>query len=75
MTESGKIKRSLDYEEGDFVQVTKGRLAGEIAVITDIRLSRKQNGLAYNVMTSGGETAQLAAIHMRFLRHADEAEK
>lgn len=75
MSESREIKRALDYMEGDFVQITKGSRAGEIAVITDIRLSRKQNGLAYQVMTSGGDLTQLSAVHMRFLRHADGKEE
>ena len=75
MSESMDVKRALDYSEGDFVQITKGANAGEIAVITDIRLSRKQNGLTYQVMTSGGELIQLSALKIRFLRHADGKEE
>jgi ribosomal protein S4E len=69
------LKRALDYMENDLVQITHGKHAGELAVITEIRLSRKQNGLIYQVMTSGGDMARLSGMHIRFLRHADGKEK
>jgi ribosomal protein S4E len=70
--ESEKLRRAIDYSEGDYVQVTAGENAGEIGIIMAIMLSKKGDGLVYHVRTSKRDSIVLTALNMRFLRHGDE---
>ncbi len=73
MSESAEIKRALDYQIGDLVQVTSGENAGMMGRIAEIRLSSKGQFLVYEVYSKITDKLYLfRGDHIRFLSHQDE---
>ena len=71
MSESVEIKRALDYQIGDLVQVTTGKNAGMIGRIVDIRLFPEGYILQY-IIHSKGEFYKYRGENIRFLSHQED---
>ncbi len=73
MSESEKIRKMLDYEIGDLVQVIHGENTGSLGQITNIRLSSHQKFLIYEVyIKDAGRTAFFRGDFIRFLSHQEK---
>jgi ribosomal protein S4E len=73
MSESAEIKRALDYQIGDLVQILTGEKAGSLGRILNIRLSTRHKFLVYEVyVKSDDRLYDYRGDHIRFLSHQDE---
>ena len=75
--ETPELRRKLDFNVGDFVQLGAGaRHSGRTGVIIGIRTIKKRNRyynyeLLYTVRLSDNEAVETSAENLRFLRHGE----
>ena len=76
MSESKETKALLDYQVGDLVQIVSGDYAGALGRILNIKLSRKQDVLVYEVyVKTDRRLYNLRAYQIRFLSRDEKEDK
>lgn len=74
MSESAEIRKALDFEIGDIVQVLAGENTGALGRIIDIRLSTRRRFLVYGVYIKAIErTVYFRGDYIDFLSHQEDS--
>ena len=74
MGESQEIKRRLDYQLGDLVEIVKGKHAGNKGSIITIRAATYKDILLYDIYLTEQEKTvfMMQSYEISFIKHSDE---